>query len=177
MVQELRAVTFQFMEENRAPFWMPLWNQTAPDPFIFYQHEGSQADDRSSAHLPLSSTMPVSTVDLAKQHLRPEPSARSSLFCWRNQRLGGREASWWGGSFHHCPLLQKNHKEEVFLQREFEKHQCRGFSDWGICRGYRLGWTDTEVRGQPGWYVLRGMSNANHLGQFQAHSRYATQPF
>lgn len=60
----------------------------------------------SSACLPLNSTVPVSTVDLAKQYLHPEPSNHSSLLFWRNEGSGGLEASQCGGSFHHCPLLQ-----------------------------------------------------------------------
>lgn len=55
----------------------------------------------TSACWPLISIMPLSTVDLANQHLHPESSDHSSLLFQRNQRLGGREASQRGGSFYH----------------------------------------------------------------------------
>lgn len=79
------------------------------------------------ACLPLNSTMGLSMVDEAKQCLCPEPAGHSSLLFWRNQRLGGREASRWGGNSHHCPLVQRSwsldSKWAVYTQDQEEKSE------------------------------------------------------
>lgn len=100
MVQELRAVTFQLMDDNRAPFWMSLWDQTAHDPFMLYLHEGRQpggsvfcmlASELHNAHVCCRSGQAIFASWTIIRSLFPSLLEESET--------GGQEASQWGGSF------------------------------------------------------------------------------